>query len=89
MFHRPKHGSVNINPLACLRGNARLGFSQPDRANRGLREHCRRDNRVVNPARIVIVNGFGEGCPLANGNRRQLRTRGDVTHCIDGGNIGL
>ena len=56
-------------------------LGETDAGDLGRREHGRRDERVLDHARLAAELGVGEGVPLANGDRRQRRA---VRYVADG-----
>ncbi|ENN89245.1 hypothetical protein RHSP_51766 [Rhizobium freirei PRF 81] len=79
-LHRPELSAIDLK-LRITLGGVFLG--QADRANLRLREDGRRDQFVIRPRRIVLVDGLDEAHGLVDRHRRQLYPISDVTESID------
>ena len=74
-LHRAERGLVDVELAAAL---SRQMLGETDAGDLGRREHGRRDERVLDHARLAAELGVGEGVPLADGDRRQGRAVRDV-----------
>ena len=79
-LQRAERGLVHVDFRQPLAG---LCLGQADRADLRLGEHGGRDIGMVDRSRLVAEHGVGEGVPLADRDRREVDTVGDVADRVD------
>ena len=79
-LHRTKARAVDVDDIEL---RARFGFRQADGADFGRRKDRRRHELMIDRAGLAAKDMIGVGVALANGDRRQSKTVGDVADRMD------
>ena len=82
ILHRAEVGGIDLHRSQLLLG-LRLGHA--DTGHGRVAEYGRRNAVIIDAGRLVAIDGVGKGLALANGDRGQLDTVGDIADRIDAG----